>query len=278
VIALKIIEMMVSGRRLHTSLEGENPGGSIKDHLVAGEIAEWARRGELRPGRVLAEASAGSTGRSLAYYARRAGCRCTIFAPRSLPEDKLHGLMADLREAGAELRIEPDNEIFEKLRAYCAAEDALFLNQMANRNNRRHYAQLGREITRQLGKIDALVGAVGTGHSLLGIAEGMQPRPQVVTAEPLDGQIPGVRNIEQVRFGDDDPISPSDFDQRLVVSVKGMPPEIAFESSAGTVHAAQSFGLVMKAAASLLERNPGQQVFLIGAANWRKTIRGDHSR
>jgi cysteine synthase A len=199
----RIVE--VPGLRAHTSLEGLNPGGSIKDHMVAGELADWRSQGLLRPGRILVEASAGSTGRSLAHYARQAGCRCVIFAPATLPQTHLKAFERDLEKQGASLVVAPPDAIFEQLRAFCAKNDALYLDQMRP-ERRKHYAPLGARIQQELGAIDVLVGAVGTGHSLLGIAEGINPRPRVVSVEPLGAEIPGIRNVEATRFGAEDPV------------------------------------------------------------------------
>ncbi len=261
------------GHRIFTSLEGELPGGSIKDRMVAGEMARWAAAGELRPGRILTEASAGSTAKSLAHYAHEAGCRCVIFALDSLPRQHLQLLRVDLEKQGAELRVVPLSDILDRIHAFSKENHALYLNQMAADGKRGHYTGFGRVIAEKLGSIDALIGAVGTGHSLLGTAAGLPPSTSIISAEPSEGEVPGVRNVAQTRFGDGDPVAPGDFTRRILVPAPPSSNQVIFESSAGPVQGGGSFALVLSAAAEYLRNTENKQVFLIGAANYRKSFR-----
>lgn len=265
--SLQLTEILwPDGTRVWTSLEGENPGGSIKDHMVLHELRAWLESGRLRPGQTVAEVSAGSTARSLAHYARELGLRCVLFLPTGTSAETLAGLQS----MGAEVHLGPaDASLYAALDDHCAETGAIPFDQFKDRGKRRHYERLGREVAARLGRIDLVLGAVGTGHSLLGLAAGLEPRPRTVSVEPLDTEIEGVRNLERLHFGDIDPCSPDSFDERILVEAGAIDPSPQVLSSDGPLHTTASFELVLAGARARLDEARGSRVFLIGAANRR---------
>src|ERR1051326_7261280 len=76
------------GARLFTTLEGDNPSGSMKDRMVRGELDELIAAGKLKPGDRVSEVSAGSTARSLAYHCHELGLVCDLFVPDIIPTEE----------------------------------------------------------------------------------------------------------------------------------------------------------------------------------------------
>ena len=90
---VKIIDPRLQlSQDVFTTLEGENPGGSIKDRMVWGELSELLDGGDLKPGDDIAEISAGSTALSLAYYSQLLGLKCHLFVPQTLESKMLERL------------------------------------------------------------------------------------------------------------------------------------------------------------------------------------------
>lgn len=252
------------GHRFFTSLEGENPGGSIKDRMVIGELEELLGKGILQPNDCVGEVSAGSTAKSLAFHTKRLGLRCVLFVPDSLAATELD----QMRTLGAEVHPVKVERAYEAFEAFCTKAGVHPFNQAKDKTKRRFYSNLGSIAQAQIGKIDTLVGAVGTGHSLLGVADGIHPKPYLVTAEPRDGGVSGIRNLERDRYGEDDPCDPSLFDRRVVLSVENYFSKSQILTSVGVVEIPDSFRVVLGALSSLAE-DRRRNVFLLGASNGR---------
>jgi len=158
-----------------------NPGQSVKDRPARQMILEAEKRGDLRPGGLVVEGTAGNTGIGLALVANTRGYRTLIVIPNTQSQEKKDML----RLAGAEL-IEvpavpygnPNNyqhiarRLAEQLRAR-EPNGVLYADQWNNLDNRlAHYLSTGPEIWRQTdGKIDAFVCAIGTGGTLAGVSK-----------------------------------------------------------------------------------------------------------
>lgn len=261
-----------SGTRFFTSLEGENPGRSIKDHMVLGEILALLKAGKLRPGDRISEASSGSTARSLAHYAQEMGLRCVLFVPDHLALEQvelLKSLQADV------YRVEPTTA-YERYSRFISEQKVHPLDQLGDPRLSRHYAELGREALRQLEHIDAVVGAVGTGHSLLGVARGISAgsaKPtRKITAEPRHEKVSGIRNIDLERHGARDACNVGWFDERVLVDSDQYFPDLFIETTMGKIGFSQSFRLVLAAAKIKAAEAPHykQTFFLIGATNHRQ--------
>lgn len=251
------------GNRVFSTLEGENPGGSMKDHMVRGEIEDLLQRNIILKGGGVSEVSAGSTAASLAHYCPQYGLKCVLFVPTGIAEN----VVQNLKDKGAEIHSEDMNVIYGNYDKFLTTNSDLFrFNQLFDTGKRKHYHALGFAIRRELGAIDAVIGGVGTGHSLLGTAEGLNSR-WVVTAEPADTfKVSGVRNITADRYGAEDRLGPLDFNQRILVDEKDMLDKTEILTSEGMVQSGRSFNLVLAALRSFLQDKSGQKVFAMGAA------------
>jgi len=170
-----------------------NPGGSIKDRAAKYIILDAEARGELRPGGVIVEGTAGNTGIGLAMVANARGYRTVITIPDSQSEEK----KASLRLMGAELHEvpavpfkNPENYVHVAARlaetlAKTEPNGVLYANQWENTDNGDgHYRSTGPEIWRQTeGKVDAFCCAIGTGGTLSGVGRYLREQnPAVVVA------------------------------------------------------------------------------------------------
>jgi cysteine synthase A len=175
-----------------------NPGGSVKDRAALAIVQDAVARGELRPGGVIVEGTAGNTGIGLALVGNALGYRTVIVIPDTQSQEKKDMLRlagADLREVPAVPYKNPDNyvHVSGRLAAALAAKEpngAIWANQFDNTANRMgHYRTTGPEIWRQTdGKVDGFVCAVGTGGTLAGVATALKernPKIKIGLADPL---------------------------------------------------------------------------------------------
>jgi len=211
--------------RILAKLELMNPGGSQKDRIAIAMVDEAERRGDLRPGGTIIEATAGNTGVGLAMVAAVRGYRC-VFA---VPDKMSHEKVALLRAYGAEVvwtptAVPPDSpESYNGVADRLASEipGAWRAGQFTNSANpAAHYASTGPEIwADSCGRVDAFVAGVGTGGSLSGVAHYLReknPSLRVIGADPegsiLSGDEPGSWIVEGI--GED--FFPQTFDASLV--------------------------------------------------------------
>lgn len=171
-----------------------NPGGSIKDRVAISMIEEAEKRGDLKPGGTIIEATSGNTGVGLALVGAVKGYKCIFTMPEKMSEEK----RAILRAYGARVVITPTSaapedplshySVAKKLAA--AIPGAFLANQFHNPDNpKRHYETTGPEIWEQMeGKVDMLVGGAGTGGTLSGCAKFLKeknPNAKVICADPI---------------------------------------------------------------------------------------------
>jgi cystathionine beta-synthase len=178
--------------QLFLKLEYMNPGGSIKDRIGLSMIQEAERRGELRPGGVIVEATAGNTGLGLALVAAQKGYRLILVLPDKMSQEKIF----NLRALGAEVVLTRSDvgkghpEYYQDLGAAIAQEKgAYFINQFANPDNpKAHEETTGPEIWEQLGhRLDAIVLGVGSSGTLGGLAAFYKkhaPHVELVLGDP----------------------------------------------------------------------------------------------
>jgi len=156
-----------------------NPGSSVKDRAAWYIVKDAEEKGQLEPGGVIVEGTAGNTGIGLALVARARGYRTIIVIPETQSQEKKDMLRlagAGLREVPAVPYKDPNNyvHVSERLAKELHETEAngvIWANQWDNLANRRaHYEGTGPEIWRQTdGKVDAFVSAVGTGGTLAGV-------------------------------------------------------------------------------------------------------------
>lgn len=157
-----------------------NPGQSVKDRAGRQMILEAEARGELQPGGLVVEATAGNTGIGLALVANARGYRTLIVIPETQSQEKKDMLRlcgAELVEVPAVPYSNPNNyqhigrRLAEELRK-SEPKGVLFADQWNNLDNRKaHYVSTGPEIWRQLdGRVDGFICAIGTGGTVAGVS------------------------------------------------------------------------------------------------------------
>lgn len=185
-------------------LEGNNPGGSVKDRPALSMIRRAEERGEIRRGDRLIEATSGNTGIALAMIAAMTGYRMTLVMPDDLSAER----RASMRAYGAELILTPARGNGRSVGMEYARDLALrmqaegmgrVLDQFANPDNpRAHYETTGPEIWRDTdGRITHFVSAMGTTGTIMGAGRYLRqrnPKVQIIGAQPAEGsKIPGIR-------------------------------------------------------------------------------------
>lgn len=163
-----------------------NPGGSVKDRAALAIIRDAEEKGQLRPGGVVVEGTAGNTGIGLALVGNARGYRTVIVIPDTQSQEKKDMLRlcgADLREVPAVPYKNPENYVHVSRRiaeelAESEPHGAIWANQFDNTANwRGHYQTTGPEIYAQTdGRVDAFVSAVGTGGTLHGVSTYLKER------------------------------------------------------------------------------------------------------
>jgi len=175
-----------------------NPGGSVKDRAALAIIQDAEAKGQLRPGGVIVEGTAGNTGIGLALVGNARSYRTVIVIPETQSQEKkdtLRLIGAELREVPAVPYKNPNNyvHVSERLAKELAASEAngvLWANQwdnLANRNG--HYTTTGPEIWQQTdGTVDGFICAVGTGGTLSGVGiflKERNPKIRIGLADPV---------------------------------------------------------------------------------------------
>jgi cystathionine beta-synthase len=179
--------------RLFVKLEGQNPGGSIKDRAALSMITAFERDGSLRPGGTLVEATAGNTGLGLALVAALKGYRLILVMPDKMSREKI--LLLKAMGAGVVMTrsdvVKGHPAYYQDLAQRIASEipDAVFVNQFSNpANPRAHEMGTAPEIWNQMDcDVDAVVCGVGSGGTLTGLSRFLarvSPKTEFVLADP----------------------------------------------------------------------------------------------
>jgi cysteine synthase len=188
--------------RIWGKLEGQNPGGSVKDRIALEMVDDAERRGVLSPGDTILEPSSGNTGIGLALVARLRGYRLRIVLPENVSVERRQ----ILEIFGAEVTPSPAEEgsngairVAEKL----AADDPslVMLFQYGNpANAAAHYKTTGPEILRDCPEVDVFVAGLGTSGTLMGVGRYLKeqrPAVEVVAVEPPAGElVQGLRSLD----------------------------------------------------------------------------------
>src|SRR5262245_18808826 len=177
---------------LYLKLEYMNPGASIKDRIGLVMIEEAERRGDLKPGGTIVEATAGNTGLGLALVAAQKGYRLILVLPDKMSQEKIF----NLRALGAEVVLTRSDvgkghpEYYQDLGASIAKRTgAYFINQFGNPDNpKAHETTTGPEIWEQMEhRLDAIVIGVGSSGTLGGLAAYFKktaPHVEIVLGDP----------------------------------------------------------------------------------------------
>lgn len=184
---------------LLAKLEGNNPAGSVKDRPALSMVIEAERRGTIKPGDTLIEATSGNTGIALAMTAAMRGYKMVLVMPEHLSLER----QQTMRAFGAEIVLtsraggmESARDVAEKMRA---EGKGIILDQFANPDNPlAHYRGTGPEIWRDTdGRITHFVSSMGTTGTIMGVGKFLKeqhPAIRIVGCQPEEGsQIPGIR-------------------------------------------------------------------------------------
>jgi [CysO sulfur-carrier protein]-thiocarboxylate-dependent cysteine synthase len=188
--------------RILVKLEGQNPGGSVKDRIALSMIEEAEKEGRLKPGQTILEPSSGNTGIGLALIAKLKGYPIKIVMPENVSIER-----RQLLEIwGAEIIHSPGSEGSNgavKMAQRLAEENPefCFLYQYGNpANPKAHYEGTGPEIWRDCPEITHFVGGLGTSGTLLGVGRFLKeqnPLVQIWAVEPPSGEmVDGLRNLD----------------------------------------------------------------------------------
>ena len=175
-------------------LEFLNPTGSVKDRMAVYILEQAIRRGDLKPGGTIIEATSGNTGAAVAMFAAVNGFKAVLTIPDKMSNEKVDTLKA----FGAQVHIcktavpaeSPESYYETAKRIHRETPNSYMIGQYFNLDNiEAHYKITGPELYRQTGgKFDVFVGGIGTGGTVSGTAKylkEMNPKIQVVAADPI---------------------------------------------------------------------------------------------
>lgn len=183
-----------SPHKFFAKLEFMNPGGSVKDRLGLAIIEDAEKKGLLKPGGLIVEATSGNTGLGLAMVSAVRGYKCIFVMPDKISEEK----RAILRAYGAEVVITPTAVHLDDPRSYLStakriaseSPGAIYANQFNNPANPEiHYRTTGPEIWNQMGaELDAFCAGAGTGGTFSGVGRFLKeknPNVKILLADPI---------------------------------------------------------------------------------------------
>lgn len=176
-------------------LEGQNPGGSVKDRACLAMIEAAERDGRLQPGDTIVEPTSGNTGIGLALVAAVKGYRLIL----CMPDDASAERRALLAHYGADVVLTPARKLMkgavDRAREIAATNPRCFMPQQFDNpaNPDAHRAGTAQEILADTnGAIDALVAGVGTGGTITGVGEVLRreiPHLRIIAVEPASSQV-----------------------------------------------------------------------------------------
>lgn len=259
---------LVQLSRIHTAnnvnifckLEGNNPGGSVKDRTAFGLINGAIKKGTLQKGMKLVEPTSGNTGIALALMAGLLDYEIELL----MPEDASWERVLTMRAYGATVTLTPKEQGMEgaidRAKELVNKKGFLMLNQFANPDNPKiHYETTGPEIWRDTnGSITHFVSAMGTTGTIMGVSKYLKeknPDVKIIGCQPTENsRIPGIRKWPEAYL-------PQFFDRRRIDDVielsegqaAAMTKRLAKEegifcgmSSGGAVHAALQLAATLK--------------------------------
>ena len=218
-----------------------NPGQSVKDRAGLFIIRDAERRGQLKPGGVIVEGTAGNTGIGLTLVAKALGYRTVIVIPETQSQEKkdaLRLLGAELIEVPAVPYKNPNNyvKLSGRLAAQLAKSEpngAIWANQFDNVANRDgHIRTTAQEIWEQTGgKVDGFVSAVGSGGTLAGVAAGLRGHGKgvkVALADPLGAALYSFYT-EGVLKAEGSSITEGIGQGRITANLEGFAPDFSYQ-------------------------------------------------
>jgi [CysO sulfur-carrier protein]-thiocarboxylate-dependent cysteine synthase len=189
--------------RIVAKLEGQNPGGSIKDRIAWSMVQDAEADGTLTPGRTIIEPSSGNTGIALAMIARTRGYPIKIVMPENVSVERRQALEVWGAEITTTPGAEGSNGAVRHARELADEHpDWAFLYQYANdANPKAHYEGTGPEIWRDCPDVTHFVAGLGTTGTLMGTGRYLKeqnPDVKVIAIEPpLGERVEGLRNLDE---------------------------------------------------------------------------------
>ena len=267
-------------------LEFFNPGGSVKDRIGFSMIDDAERRGELKPGMTIVEPTSGNTGIALAMVAAAKGYKAILTMPETMSKER----RVLLRAFGAQLVLTPGPDgmggAIAKAMEIAASDDSYWIPQQFENpaNPAIHRHTTAEEIWRDTeGKVDIIIGGVGTGGTISGIGEAMKERNaaiQVIAVEPaaspvLSGGAKGPHPLQGIGAG----FIPKNYDASVVDEVIAVANEdaIATARRAATeegILVGISSGAALWASAQVAARpeNKGKRIVVIIPSNGERYL------
>ncbi|KAL3459638.1 tryptophan synthase beta subunit-like PLP-dependent enzyme [Aspergillus heterothallicus] len=276
---------------VYLKLESLNPTGSYKDRMAKSMIEEAERRGTLKPGITVVEATGGSTGSSLAFICAVKGYKLKVICSNCFAAEKLKTMAA----FGAELVIVESEKITPelfptmlKMAKELAEQDGYYYtSQFSNSDSLPGYAAIGEELAMQFPDgIDAFCGAAGSAGMIMGVSKVLKtrwPETRVVVLEPAsapvisEGRTGGSHGVEGIGPG----FVPPHLDKALYDEARGIPEE---EARAMCRRLAKEEGLlvgtstglnVVAAIALAKELGPGKTVVTVAVDTGLKYMNGN---
>jgi len=218
-----------------------NPAGSIKDRAALSIVRDAESRGELKPGGIIVEGTAGNTGIGLAHVGNALGYKTFIVIPETQSQEKKDAIRltgATLKEVPAVSYTDPQHyiNVSKKIAQELNSSEpngAIWANQFDNTANRKgHYQTTGREIWEQTdGRVDAFICSVGTGGTLGGVGMFLKEQnPDVVIglADPLGASLYSYYTTGEL-VSEGTSISEGIGQSRVTANLEGAPVDIAFQ-------------------------------------------------
>ena len=195
------LQRIESGRNntILVKLEGNNPAGSVKDRPALSMISRAEKRGDIKPGDTLIEATSGNTGIALAMAAAIKGYKMILIMPDNASVERCAAMTAygaELILVTKEESMEGARDLAEKMRN---EGKGIVLDQFGNFDNpQAHYEATGPEIWRQTeGQITHFISSMGTTGTIMGVSRFLKeknPDIEIIGLQPEDGaSIPGIR-------------------------------------------------------------------------------------
>jgi [CysO sulfur-carrier protein]-thiocarboxylate-dependent cysteine synthase len=209
--------------RLFVKLEGNNPGGSVKDRIAKAMIEDAEASGRLVPGDTILEPSSGNTGIGLALVCRVKGYKLRIVLPENVSVERRQLLEIFGAEVIPSPKEEGSNGAIRVAQELAKEGDTVFLYQYGNAANpKAHYEGTGPEIWADCPEVDAFVAGLGTSGTLMGVGRYLKeqkPSVKIVAVEPPAGEdVQGLRSLDE---GYIPPIfDPDVLDRRFIVRLE----------------------------------------------------------
>jgi cysteine synthase B len=263
--------------RILAKLEGQNPGGSVKDRAAKAMIEEAEKEGRLGPGSVVLESSSGNTGIALAMICRSRGYHLTVVLPENVSIERRQMLEVWGAEIIPSSGAEGSNGALRVARAIAAEHPEWFFPyQYANpANPKAHYEGTGPEIWRDCPETTHFVAGLGTAGTLMGVGRFLKernPDVRVWAVEPPSGEtVDGLRNLDDgfvpPVFTDND--GPNLLDRKMIVRARESIEWVRRLTDVGIFSGISGGSAVAACAKGAEHLDEGVMVALIADSGWK---------